>query len=125
MHEFSLAEQILDFALALSRDHGYAPVKRVVVEIGALQAVVPDSLQFAFEAAARETVAEGAVLEWREIAALVECPACRHTYVPPDIIWACPDCGTSGGRAIRGDDLVITCVELAERAPTQESFVDA
>lgn len=125
MHEFSLAERILECALGLSDAHQGAAVERVEVEIGALQAVVPESLIFAFGAAALDTAAEGAVLDWREVPAQVECPSCGENYTPPDMFWSCPSCGTLGGRAIRGDELVITCVVLADGAQTQESISDS
>jgi len=114
MHEFSLAEQILVYALEISAGHGGAPVERVCVEIGALQAVVPESLQFAFEAAVQGTGADGAVLEWREVPAQVECPGCAQVYEAADIVWCCPACGAVGGRAICGGDLVITRVVLSD-----------
>ncbi len=120
MHEFSLAESILDCALELSRCNGGAPVERIEVEIGALRAVVPDSLKFAFEAAVQGTAAEGATLAWEEVAARVACRSCGTTYEPADIIWTCPSCGAPGGRAVRGDELNITRVVLAEAAPLQE-----
>lgn len=121
MHEFSLAERILECALDIAGAHGGAPVERIEVEIGALRAVVPESLKFAFDAAVQGTPAEGAILVWREIPALVECRACAEAYAPPDIIWSCPNCGTPGGRAIRGDELNITRVVLSEQACLQET----
>ncbi|MBX3177460.1 MAG: hydrogenase maturation nickel metallochaperone HypA [Candidatus Hydrogenedentes bacterium] len=114
MHEFSLAERILECALEVSGEHGGAAIERVVLEIGALRAVVPESLKFAFEAASMETAAEGALLEWREIPAEVECRSCLETYCPQDIVWCCPGCGATGGRAVRGDELIITSVSLSD-----------
>ena len=121
MHEFSLAERILECALELSDANGGAHVERIEVEIGALRAVVPESLKFAFDAAVQGTPAEGAILDWREVPALVECRACAESYAPPDIIWSCPNCGTPGGRAIRGDELNITRVVLSEPVLLQET----
>lgn len=125
MHEFSLAERILECALELSRDHGGAPVERIEVEIGALRAVVPESLKFAFEAAVQDTAAAGAELAWCEIPARVACPECPETYAPDDIIWSCPACGAVGGRAITGDELVITRVTLTDLVQTPGSGPDS
>ena len=115
MHEFSLVQSILERALALSRSHGGAPVERITIEIGALQAVVPEALEFAFDIAVKDTAAEGAVLDWREIKACIECTVCQEMYEPEDVIWNCPHCGVFGGRAIRGDELQITRVVLLDR----------
>jgi hydrogenase nickel incorporation protein HypA/HybF len=125
MHEFSLAKSILECALELSNDHGGVPVERIEVEIGALQAVIPESLKFAFEAAVADTAAAGAVLDWHEIPALVACPACGKNYEPDDLIWSCPDCASVGGRAIRGDELVITRVVLSDVAQLDEPIASS
>lgn len=114
MHEFSLAARILECALELSASYNDAPVERIEVEIGALRAVVPESLKFAFDAAVAGTAAGGATLAWREIAAVVQCRGCEGEYTPDDLIWSCPACGTVGGRALRGDELVVTKVVLAD-----------
>ena len=116
MHEFSLAENILACAQELSREHGNAPITRIEVEIGALQAVVPDSLKFAFEAVVTGTIADGAVLDWHEVPARVACRACSHEYAPDDFIWICPECGAPGGHAVQGDELNITRVVLSDAA---------
>lgn len=121
MHEFSLAERILECATELSASYGGAPVERIEVEIGALRAVVPESLQFAFEAAVVGTAAEGAVLDWREVPAVVECRGCKENYTPDDLIWCCPACGAVGGKALHGDELVVTKVVLGDTVAISEN----
>jgi len=114
MHEFSLAERILESALCAAEAHGGLPVECIVVEIGALQQVVPEALAFAFDAAKSGTPAEDAVLEWRETAALIACEACGNEFTPEDMFWICPSCGAAGGRVLRGEELIIQSVTLRE-----------
>ena len=114
MHEFSLVESILTSAFEVARQHGSLPITRVKVEIGALQQVVPDALEFAFDAAVKGTPAEGAVFEWAQIPACIQCVECDTAYEPADVFWVCPGCGAQGGRAIRGDEIVLASVELED-----------
>jgi hydrogenase nickel incorporation protein HypA/HybF len=114
MHEFSLVEQILSRALELSGENGGLPIEEVVVEIGTLQQVVPEALLFAFEAARAETPAAEAKLTWTSIPARIMCPACSGEYETSDVIWACPDCHTPGGRVVQGDDLILKRVVLKD-----------
>ena len=114
MHEFSLASSILDRALGIAQEHGGKPVRRVVLEIGELQEVATEALQFAFDAAKQDTAAEHACLEWTEIPAQIECSICAHFYAPEGPIWVCPQCGGHGGTAIRGEELLIASLELED-----------
>jgi len=60
MHELALASEVVSICAA--RADG-ARVIRVRLEVGRLVAVLPDSLRFCFDACARGTAAEGAVLD--------------------------------------------------------------
>jgi len=114
VHEFSLVESILTSVFDVARQHGALPVSRVCLRIGALQQVVPEALQFAFDAAVKGTPAEGATLEWEEVAARVCCPDCGAVYAPDDVFWVCPGCGAQGGEALEGDEIILASVELEE-----------
>ena len=79
MHEMPLAEGILEVVLQVAEGQ---PVRQVRVRAGALQRVVPDSLQFCFELAAAGTPAEPAYLDI-EIAPDEVIPFWRGELTPP------------------------------------------
>lgn len=114
MHEFSLVARILERACAIARDHGGRPIERIVLEVGALQQVVPEALEFAFDASKQGTLAGDARLDWREIPARVRCSACGMAYEPEDLYWVCPECAAAGGEVLAGDDLILSSVVLQE-----------
>ncbi len=116
MHEAAIVASILECAERVAREHGGLPISRIVLEVGALQHVVPEALKFAFDAAVRDTRHAGAELSWREIPARVRCAACGAEYVPDDVFWVCPECDQVGGAAVQGDELVLCSVELDESA---------
>ena len=62
MHELSIMESALNLALEQARKNGAVRVHALRLRIGALSGVVPDALQFAFEALTPGTAAEGAEL---------------------------------------------------------------
>ena len=64
MHELGLALEVLDI---VTRRAAGASIKRVVVEIGALAAVLPDALAFSFQLASEGTSAAGAELQIVEL----------------------------------------------------------
>ena len=62
MHELSIMQSALSLALDQARQAGAARVHTIRLRIGALSGVVPDALEFAFEALTPGTLAEGAQL---------------------------------------------------------------
>ncbi len=114
MHEFSLASNILERALAIAHEHGDKPIRRVTLEIGALQEVAVEALLFAFDASKTDTLAQNAQLEWMEIPARVECEHCGRLYEPEGPIWVCPACQGHGGTALQGDEFLIASLELED-----------
>lgn len=63
MHEMALAESVLDLIEDCLLREGGQQIKTVRLEIGKLAAVEPEAMRFCFDAVARGTVAEGAVLD--------------------------------------------------------------
>ena len=63
MHEFSIMQSALNQALREARLAGAARVHEIRLRIGVLSGVVPDALQFAFEALTPGTFAEGAAVD--------------------------------------------------------------
>ncbi|OGV70301.1 MAG: hydrogenase maturation nickel metallochaperone HypA [Lentisphaerae bacterium RIFOXYA12_64_32] len=123
MHEFSIAIQLVEHVLALAAENRATRVCRVVVEAGSLQAVVPDALQLAFEAAAKGTLAEGAELDVREVAADAVCRRCQRCYQPSVTDYQCPGCGAADPKIVAGRGVVIRTVDLVtadDAGETQE-----
>ena len=60
MHELGIALEVVDI---VTRGAAGRSVKRVVVEVGELTAVLPEALTFSFQLACEGTVAAGANLE--------------------------------------------------------------
>jgi len=58
MHELSIMQSALDQVLEKARQAGASRVHAIRLRIGALSGVVPDALQFAFEALADGTPAQ-------------------------------------------------------------------
>ena len=73
MHELSIMQSALSLALDQARHAGARRVHTIRLRIGALSGVVPDALEFAFEALAPGTAAEGAKLAIEAVPARFWC----------------------------------------------------
>jgi hydrogenase nickel incorporation protein HypA/HybF len=87
-------------------------VHSVKLEIGALCAVVPDSMQFCFELATEGTVADGATLEVDVRPATARCRSCGQDFGLPDLILLCA-CGSADVEVLAGRELKILSMEVS------------
>lgn len=114
MHEFSIAEAIVQAAQEVAQAHENARVERVSLRVGELRQVVPDALLFAFDVLKRDTPLADASLEWETVPAQVRCRECGTEYHPEDIFWECPSCGAFGAEVVAGEELEIVGITLWE-----------
>ena len=109
MHELALAMEVVD--IVTERAKG-ARVKRVVLEVGVLVAVLPDALRFCFEIASSETEAAGAELDIVERKALARCRVCGERSEQTDLLALCR-CGGSDFDWLSGSELKVAEMEVS------------
>lgn len=115
MHELSLSSAIVNTAV---KHAGERPVSVVVVRIGQLRQVVPDTLDFYFEFVARDTVCEGARLEFELVPALLACAACERQWAVDFPDFRCPTCLEGGVQVITGNEFEVESIDVEEVACT-------
>lgn len=108
MHELGITEEIV--AIAADRA-GPGRVRRVVVEIGRLTAVLPDAVRFCFDACAEGTPVEGATLEIVETPGRGRCRACGRESVLDRPFGICA-CGRTDFEWLSGEELRVRSVEV-------------
>lgn len=74
MHEAGLMQTALDLAAAHARSAGATRIHRICLRVGELSGVVPEALEFAFQALSAGGPAEGAVLEIERVPASTSDP---------------------------------------------------
>ncbi len=105
-------ESALAVALEKARE---ADAKRVLVirlRIGVLSGVVPEALQFAFEALAPGTAAEGAALAVENVPARFWCAPCASEFTADDLFAECPQCHTPSTELRSGRELQVSALEI-------------
>jgi hydrogenase nickel incorporation protein HypA/HybF len=108
MHELGITQEIL----AIVAEHsGGARVRRVVVEIGKLSAILPDAVRFCFELCSEGTVAEGAELEILEPPGRARCRGCGAEVMLEQPFGQCA-CGGSDLEWLAGEELRVKEMEV-------------
>jgi len=110
MHELAITESIVD---RVTECVGETRVRRVVLEVGALTAVVPDAIRFCFELCARDTPCEDATLDIVVVGGHGVCLTCEAERDVPELASRCP-CGSLSVHITRGQELRVREVEVED-----------
>lgn len=120
MHEFSVADAILERALEAATEHDATTIEELTIEMGMATHINPAQLQTCLETLTRETPAAGAAVVIEHVEPAAEC-SCGWAGEPPtlDGVGAvapnlrCPDCG---GRMelTRGKECRLTNITVPE-----------
>jgi hydrogenase nickel incorporation protein HypA/HybF len=112
VHELSLAQSVVAIIEDAAAREAFTRVRRVWLEVGQLSCVEPEAMRAGFEAVARDTRADGAVLELVAIPGRGRCPACGAESALAAREDACPSCGGYGLRPIAGTGLRVRELEV-------------
>lgn len=109
MHEMALTQSVVE---AVCEHAAGRRVSSVKLEVGALCAVVPESMMFCFDLVTEGTVAAGARLDIDMRPGLAHCRSCAAEFQLPDLILLCP-CGSADVEVIAGRDLRVLSMEVS------------
>jgi hydrogenase nickel incorporation protein HypA/HybF len=109
MHEMAITQCVVDTVCEHAAGRRVLSVK---VEIGALCAVVPDSMRFCFDLATEGTVADGARLDLTIPAGAARCRDCGTHFAVTDPILLCC-CGSADVEVLAGRELKILSMEVS------------
>lgn len=113
MHELSVTQSILDIVTRHGQQAGARRVTAINLVIGDLTGFVDDSIQFYFDFLSKDTLAEGAELDFERVAPRVRCRQCGTEFVPPNSrLWACPDCEALNAEVIAGKEFFVASIEI-------------
>ncbi|WP_017315142.1 hydrogenase maturation nickel metallochaperone HypA [Mastigocladopsis repens] len=110
MHELGITQNIV--AIVSEYANG-TKVRRVLLEIGKLSAILPDAVQFCFDVCTQGTVLEGAKLDILETPGLAKCHQCG-AEIPLEKPFGSCRCGSVHLDLIAGEELKIKEIEIEE-----------
>ena len=122
MHELSIANNIIEIATEQMAKAGCDVIDCINLEIGALTCVHPSALEFCFEMASKDTLAEGARLKIETIPVTIYCDICDREFELAGIQnQSCPQCDDQSATVRRGKELDIISIEIVDnQAPAMD-----
>lgn len=121
VHEYGIAQALVEQVSQVARDNGASGVTRVVIQVGRLRSVVPDALRWGFEVASAGSVAEGAELVIEEIPISIRCKGCGTQSDLDDPVYICPECKGLDVEPLSGDELILKTLEIGDERDTRSS----
>ncbi len=113
MHELSIMQSALQMVIEQAKAHGAKEVHELRLRIGTLSGVVPESLEFCFEAASLGTIAEGATLVMESVPAACWCGQCQKMFVCGEMWNECPECKSPSFDLRQGRELEVVSFEVS------------
>ncbi|WP_133716071.1 hydrogenase maturation nickel metallochaperone HypA [Methylocaldum gracile] len=112
MHELSLCQGIIDILETEASKQHFARVRKVRLLVGPLAGVDRATLSFGFDAVSRDTIAEGAELEFIDTPGLAWCFTCDRTVEIAHYYDPCPACGGHRLKVTGGEEFRILDLEV-------------
>lgn len=117
MHELPLTKSIFNSVIRKAESVNAESVTRVVLEIGVLRDFIPSMVQKYWDYIAQGSIAEGSVIDIKEVPAAAICGKCGTKYLIDRNNIAescCPKCGYESGSLLTGSEMRIVGIEIVK-----------
>lgn len=114
MHELAITQNILDIALSEASAAGAGKITKINIVFGELSGVVSDSIEFYFDFIKKDNAAENAIINFREVPAVLRCRDCSTEFSPQGTSWSCPNCQGTKVEVTAGRDCFVESIEVEE-----------
>ena len=112
MHELAITHSMLDIVLERAKESGARKVEAINLVIGELSGFVEESVRFYFDFLAKNTIAEGAALNFKPVSPRARCRSCDQPFELGELYWSCPQCGGSDIEITAGKELFIESIDI-------------
>ena len=103
---------MLSLALEKAGEAKAAKITRINLVVGELSGVVPDCVQFYFGIISKDTIADGAALNFETRPIQIRCRKCQNVFTPANYEWACPTCHETSVEIASGRECYMESLEV-------------
>jgi len=112
MHEFSIAQSLVDIIREEMSKAGLKKLSSVHLKVGEFTHLVPDSLSFCFEIICKEYDAlSGSRMEIELVPTLAHCNSCGRDFHVEGALFICPGCRGGDIEVLSGREMSIESIE--------------
>ena len=112
MHELSIAQNIIEIVAEYAEKMNAHRVTEVLIDVGAVSGVIPETLEFAWDLSVKNTIAEGAILKINFIEPKAVCLDCKKEFKLDDIFTICTYCNSTNYDIVLGKELKVKSIKI-------------
>lgn len=112
MHEFGIAQGLLEAVLAKAQEVQAPRVTAIRLAVGVFSGIETDALAFAFASLAADTPAATARLMIETIPGRCYCSACQELFECAPADYRCPRCGQTSPDMRTGREMKLIAMEV-------------
>ena len=112
MHELAITQSMLDLVLEEAKKAGAERVGKINLVIGEMSGIVDECVKFYFEFLSKDTIANGAILSFKNVPIQARCRNCGELFTPEEFDWSCPKCQDSRAEIVAGNELYLESIEV-------------
>ncbi len=112
MHEQSIVASLLSLALEDAKTNNARRIISIKLVVGELTGIEEDAVKFYFGFMAKDTIANGATLEFNITKAQLRCRDCDIIFPRDKLNFNCPECGKKAVEIVGGRELYIESMEI-------------
>ena len=110
MHEFSLAQNVVEIVEQAVTDNKASKATRVIIEIGKLSGVEIEAFKTAMEALQPGTLLGEAEIQYDIKEGLAQCQNCGTRFPADNLFTPCPQCGAYHSDITQGKELLVKSI---------------
>ena len=112
MHEQSIVSSLLSMVLKDAENNNARKIISIKLVVGELTGIEKDAVNFYFGFMAKNTIANGASLEFDYTKAQLRCRDCDIIFPRDKLNFNCPECGKKAIEIVGGRELYIESMEI-------------
>lgn len=113
MHELSLIQGVFDSVVPVAKQNGADKITNITLTIGEMTMVVPEAMEFAFEALSEDyPLLEGCELVMEFITPKSRCLDCGNEFEHDRFQNRCPNCDSATTILIAGREMEVKSMEI-------------
>jgi hydrogenase nickel incorporation protein HypA/HybF len=110
VHELSIC---ISLAAIVTEHAAGRPVDRVVIDVGSLRQVVPETLRYSWEIVVADTPLAGSTLDINHVPVVLACRDCGASTAIEAPLFRCGTCGSTDVEIVSGQELLLRSLELS------------
>ncbi len=112
MHELGVTESIAGICLRHAQGSGARRILKVNVRLGELAGIIDHYVAFYWDMVTRDTIAEGAQLNFIKVPVVARCPDCGVDFPVVEYDLTCPACGRTDSELVSGREFLVESIEI-------------